>query len=666
MPAHTGSLIPRSRALAIVVAASIVGLLLAAVPPPPAPGAPASVERVVARKGVLKGTVEADGVPVEGATVRLMRAGATPGTAEQLRRAITNGSGSFVLRVPRRVGDRAVLYITARGGRIGGRALAKQVELAASLASRRTGPVVVNEITTVAAGFSLAQFAERGRLGGANPGLRNAATMPRNLVEIATGEATRFLRRRPNGNATETLASFNSLASIVAGCAAGSNDCGAFLDAATDAWGTRPRTTWQAMTLLPQNPSGDPGGVFDQIPADPRFEPVREAAPDAWVIALRFYGNGHQFNGPGNVAFDDRGRVWSNNNAEWSLRPKGVCPGKEMFLLDPYAPGRPMTTFRGGGLNGAGFGIGFDPRRHLWIGNFGFTGSKCPKTPTSNSVSEFRYDGKPLSHRRGYRNGPLSWPQGTKSDVDGNIWIANCGNDSLVVYPDGKHRRSEVVGTGIPEAFDVAQNTEGNIFVTANTGDQVYGFVPEGDPLPGSPFGGPGTFEHPLGAASDSLGNVWVSNSGVIKIPCSSDETLEVPPPGSILDPSVVKVGPDGSLTSYEGGGLTIPWGIAVDGDDNIWVANFTGQRLSHLCGARAATCPPGAIDGAISRDTGYPFDGLQRNTGVQVDPSGNVWLTNNWIKFPVQTDPFGDGLVVYLGMAAPVRTPLIGTPQRP
>jgi hypothetical protein len=126
MPAHTRSFIPRSRALAIVIPASIVGLLLAAVPPPPAP---ASVERVVARKGVLKGTVEADGVPVAGATVRLMRAGATPGTAEQLRRAITNGTGSFVLRVPRRVGDRAVLYITARGGRIGGRALAKQVEL---------------------------------------------------------------------------------------------------------------------------------------------------------------------------------------------------------------------------------------------------------------------------------------------------------------------------------------------------------------------------------------------------------------------------------------------------------------------------------------------------------------------------------------------------------
>ena len=201
-----------------------------------------------------------------------------------------------------------------------------------------------------------------------------------------------------------------------------------------------------------------------------------------------------------------------------------------------------------------------------------------------------------------------------------------------------------------------------------NAEDQVFAFEPDGEPLPGSPFGDPTVFDLPLGVASDSLGNVWVSNSGVIAIPCSTGELLEVPPPDVELHGSVVQVGPDGALTRFGGAGMTIPWGIAVDGDDNLWVANFTGQRLSHLCGARISTCPSGTPGDPIpaSSDTGYPFDGLQRNTGVQVDPSGNVWLTNNWIKFPVQIDPFGDGLVVYLGMAAPVRAPLIGTPQQP
>lgn len=502
-----------------------------------------------------------------------------------------------------------------------------------------------------------------------NPGLRNAATMPRNLVNVATGRATRFLREEPNGNAAETLASFNSLASIIAGCAAGSNDCAAFLDAATDAWDTRPRTTWEAMTLLPTNPAGDPTGVFAQVPVDPRFEPVRKSPPAAWILALRFYGNGRQFNGPGNVAFDAEGRVWSNNNAEFSVDPRGVCPGLEIFLLDPYAAGRPMETFTGGGLNGAGFGIAIDTKRRVWVGNFGFTGSECPssRAPTSNSVSEFRRDGKPVSGDDGYLDGPLSWPKGTKSDVHGNIWIANCGNDSLVMYPNGRHNRARVIGTGIGQAFDMAQNTEGNIFVTANTGDQVFGFQPNGEPLPGSPFGDSSTFTFPLGAASDSLGNVWVSNSGVIKIPCTTGETLEVPGPDVELSGSVVQVGPDGSLTRFSGAGMTIPWGIAVDGDDNLWVANFAGERLSHLCGARVSTCPSGTVGAPISpSDTGFAFDGLQRNTGVQVDSAGNIWLTNNWIRIPVQTDPFGDGLVVYLGMAAPVRTPLIGTPQQP
>jgi sugar lactone lactonase YvrE len=282
-------------------------------------------------------------------------------------------------------------------------------------------------------------------------------------------------------------------------------------------------------------------------------------------------------------------------------------------------------------------------------------------------VSEFTIDGSALSRDHGYRDGPLSWPQGIKSDVTGNMWIASCGNNSLVEYRNGDHRQSVVVGQDISRAFDVAQNTDGNIFVTANGSDRVYAFGQDGQPLPNSPFGDSTTFSLPLGAASDSLGNVWVTNSGVIPIPCSPSDTLQVPAPGTALHGSVVEVGPSGSLARFGGAGMTIPWGIAVDGDDNLWVANFSGERLSHLCGARVSTCPKGAVGAEISPpDTGYAFDGLQRNTGVQVDSAGNLWLTNNWIKVPVQTDPFGDGLVVYVGMAAPVKTPLIGVPQPP
>jgi hypothetical protein len=66
-----------------------------------------------------------------------------------------------------------------------------------------------------------------------------------------------------------------------------------------------------------------------------------------------------------------------------------------------------------------------------------------------------------------------------------------------------------------------------------------------------------------------------------------------------------------------------------------------------------------------ISPDgTGYTSDALIRNTAVAIDPSGNVWLANNWKEIPIQRNPGGNAIVVMVGAAAPVKTPLIGTPR--
>jgi hypothetical protein len=67
----------------------------------------------------------------------------------------------------------------------------------------------------------------------------------------------------------------------------------------------------------------------------------------------------------------------------------------------------------------------------------------------------------------------------------------------------------------------------------------------------------------------------------------------------------------------------------------------------------------------AISPDgTGYTSDALDRNTGIAVDPSGNVWLANNWKPTPLINNPGGNSIAVLVGVAAPLKTPLIGTPR--
>jgi hypothetical protein len=125
----------------------------------------------------------------------------------------------------------------------------------------------------------------------------------------------------------------------------------------------------------------------------------------------------------------------------------------------------------------------------------------------------------------------------------------------------------------------------------------------------------------------------------------------------------------------FTGGGLKFPWGIAVDGNDTVWAFNFgevpVGQTtslatgISRFCGVSTRGCPKGLkVGDAISPATGYTSDALERITGGQIDPSGNLWLTNNWkLDANPVVNPFGNSIVVAVGAAGPLKTPLIGPP---
>ena len=82
------------------------------------------------------------------------------------------------------------------------------------------------------------------------------------------------------------------------------------------------------------------------------------------------------------------------------------------------------------------------------------------------------------------------------------------------------------------------------------------------------------------------------------------------------------------------GNGLAGPWAVAVDGNDNIWVSNFVSDKygIVQLCGANPAAWPPGKKMGdAISPPGGYVGGGLQMQVDIDIDPAGNIWVSNNW-----------------------------------
>lgn len=173
------------------------------------------------------------------------------------------------------------------------------------------------------------------------------------------------------------------------------------------------------------------------------------------------------------------------------------------------------------------------PNGRVWVGNFGFKGSQCEATPTSSGVSVFSPSGKPLSGGTGITAGGISWPQGTVSDRNGNIWIANCGNNTVTRFAGGDPGQSSILtggSTAMGKPFDIVIDRFGNSWVTSSATNQVFAFDSQGTPLAGSPFSG-GGLSKPLGIATDSLGNQWVANSAVIDYRSSAVHVPEVARP---------------------------------------------------------------------------------------------------------------------------------------
>jgi hypothetical protein len=77
------------------------------------------------------------------------------------------------------------------------------------------------------------------------------------------------------------------------------------------------------------------------------------------------------------------------------------------------------------------------------------------------------------------------------------------------------------------------------------------------------------------------------------------------------------------------GGAINVPWGVSIDGNDDVWVGNFWGRGVVLMAGAEPQGHPAGTKPG----DAIHVFQSgsIQMITEVAVDPAGNLWAANNW-----------------------------------
>jgi len=674
-----------------------------------------SATSIATAADLLTGLVEGGGLPIAGSKVTLWMAG--PGEPEKLSETWTTDAGGFGLDIPDLSNEEGVLYLTAEGGQPTSAGEPNStITLLATLGENLPENVVVNELTTVASVWTAAQFLDGKAMSGNALGLRIAAGNVPNLVDLATGGLGPVITDPLNSSHTTTLAKFNTLGILLSACVTALPDaCEKLFQAATPPGGDAPTDTLAAVLNIARYPWHNAERLFallDELypPApgkrwrDVPHIPYLNFSPSAWTLSLVYAGGG--LNSLGGIAIDGEGNMWADDNflvGAQSTIYEGFGGG-----LSKLAPnGKPLspavTGFRGGGIDGPGFGIAISADDKVWATSL-----------AGRNISVFdRKTGAPLSPETGYDfDGKLGTMQGIIVTPDGDVWALDNGNDQIVHLPGGNASMGRILGRtvdGKPEngtlkvksPFHLAVDGQDRIWVTNSGSDTVVRF-PASDPGKAEEFK---VGFAPRAIAIDSQGNAWVANTvghpatreklalirakieGSIESKISStskadEEAKEWIDLFNILEEfpggDISMIRPDGSVLPPFDANKTIfgPWGIAIDGNDHVWVANSTGRSVTQLCGARIETCPAGIGTGdPISPPSGY-IGGLQIITDVQIDPAGNVWVANNWNRpdegFKKTPDEAlstlfgGNGAVVFFGLAKPVKTPLIGPVKTP
>jgi sugar lactone lactonase YvrE len=532
-------------------------------------------------------------------------------------------------------------------------------------------PIVINELTSVAAAYSMAQFYKTGVIAGDNFGLNIAAGMNDNLVSPLTGQPSPVMLVSPNLDQTNSLRSIQSLANLISDCVSHPHKTHALFELTRSKTGLLPTSTTEALANLARDPGQHVRSIYRLTQQKKTFTPRLIKIPDAWTVTVKVNDSGDDtklFGGPGNIVFDTQGYAWIDNNVVQGT------PNSSNYLMVLQPDGKPAiaSPIVGGGILGGGFGITIAPNNNIWVSNFGW-GNLHP-SETNGSISELSPLGIPISPSStpaGYFGG-VDRAQMVDADEQGNIWIASNGNDRVCVYLGGNPTTSKCYQepTG-SKPFGIQVAPDGSVWVT-NTGSgfgsskinsSIAKYTLTDNTINQS-------FIKTLGSGLkglflDSKNNAWIASGGNNK---------------------VYALSPDGSLLgTFNGGGINGPWSVTVDGEDNVWVANFgplpgnfRKGRVSKLSGISS---DQNKLGQPLSPRTGYTlpsagqevllhngdplygpgkppsYSPLMRVTGLGIDKAGNIWAMNNWkpsFLKDISTNPGGDGVVIFVGLASP------------
>ena len=642
----------------------------------------------------IKGLVSLGAAPIARSTVTLWEASAD--APKQIDQTKSGDDGRFEVNAKAARAD-GVLYLVSAGGvpKAGKGDSDNPAVVLLAVLGKAPDQVVVNEFTTVASAYTAARFIRDGAISGNALGLRIAAMNVPNFVNLQSGGWGSVLVDGLNLTRSTTMANFNTLACLItyAGTSASSDWRSRFFKASTPGGGTTPTNTLGAIAGIARESWAHPRDLFalfeeaypltkeGALNAAP-FVPYLQFVPSDFALTLRFAGGGNY--APGRVMIDAEGNAWSGSNwmaGSQSSAVKGIGGGVAKFGPDGSALSPPVTGFMGAGVNGIGWGTAVT-KDNVWASSF------------NGKILVMDLQGHPVASEQDFPfGGKTRGLMGVGVAANGDVWIAENEGDQLLYFPGGRVKEGRIVKPkGLAGPFDVVIDDQNRVWVSNSRLDTVTRF-PANDPTKVETFR---VGLAPRALALDSKSNVWVVSfispgfPGLKPLPPHATIMQEFQAFRALFAPLesgrvkatgfVSMIRPDGTQLPAAGAGYTgkgaisIPWGVNIDGNDDVWVTNGWSHGVVYMAGDNTKGHPAGTKTG----DVLHVFSsGLYESViDLSIDAAGNAWSTNNWNDLPIATgmtqDPArstwggGTGINVIYGVAEPVLPPRMGKVRRP
>jgi len=410
------------------------------------------------------------------------------------------------------------------------------------------------------------------------------------------------------------------------------------------------------------------------------------------------------------LTVDGYGDIWVGNTNMPITPPSGTLAGSVVelgpdgsLLMNPVtsysgitsgitvsSPSSTTTTFPTSGMNSFE-SIAVDASNNVWVPNSREVTSATSPT-TVASVAEFAASSRSSSTNANVASTGVSdayWtptnPYGVSIDASGNVYSSNSSN-KVYEFQNGSGTTTSSSVNASSWTQGTAIDTRGNLWIVAEHaceynsiyGGALYQFATGTTPVESqiytstTPAGvayatqcvGPtgvtnpvtptkefaADTNDPLGIAVDKNNNLWIAEAstgtggGVTFIGVNSDSSISSASSNSI---------------TVTGNGIGTPSAVAIDGNNVAWICNNTGNDLAGFTAniSTSGTSPVVTTVSSlspVSGTTGYYHDingaKISSPKAIAVDPSGNVWLTNNGTA---------SYITAIVGVAAPTITPL-------